>query len=202
MMLDLTKSSVREVDYIVCVMPFAVSMTCTYVMLFRCIGVGDLSIDSYWDEELFVSAPIIMYELSYHIELLFMNISLILASNSEQSLITLFYSAMSLTLLQTYFVCSAHMTDNTQDRQTGVFIMTLFMIVLIPVMLMIQQCVLSLAAGVFLIFCVSAVVLGHYSFFGKAQAKHVIVLRILVTLVASFFHLVVLAVGRNHVCYQ
>lgn len=201
MTLDLRESSVDEVDYIVCVIPFAISMTCSYVLLFRCIGVGDLSADTYWDDELFTSdTPVIFYELSYHVELLFMNISLILASNSEQSFTTLCYKALSLTLLQTYFVCSAHMSACEYDRQTGLLVMILFVLALMPVMFVIQHCVLSLVAGALFLFCVCAVALGHYLCLGKAQAKHVVVLRLLVSMVASAFHLVVLAVGRNRVC--
>lgn len=202
MSLDLSKSSVSEIDYIFFVMPFSLSMACSYVILFRAISVGNLTIDTQWDSELVCGeASVFSYEIAYHIELLCMNLSLIMATNTEQSAVTLCYSALSLTLVETYFVVSSRTQESSiLENQISLFTVVLFMLVLLPVILSMQSCVPGIVAGIILIFCSVVVSLGHYSCFGNAQAKHVLVLRLMVSILASTVHILVLAVGRNKTC--
>lgn len=202
MSLDLGRSSVSEIDYIFFVMPFSLSMACSYVILFRSISVGNLTIDTPWDSELVCGdTSVLSYEIAYHIELLCMNISLIMAANTEQSAVALGYCALSLTLLETYFVISSRTQDSSaHENQISLFAVVLFMLVLAPVALSIQSCVPGIAAGILFIFCSVVVSLGHYSCFGNAQAKHVVVLRLVVSIIAATLHIFVLAFGRNRMC--
>lgn len=202
--LDLTRSSVSEVDYIIFVMPFSLSMACLYVILFRCISVGELTVESPWDSELVCGdTSVFSYDIAYHKESLCMNISLIVASHTKQSVTTLFYSTLSLTLVEMYFVSSSRTHESSAlEQQVNIFVVILFMLVLLPVTLSFQACSLGLVAGIFFILCSVLVSLGHYSCFGNAQATHVVVLRLAVSIVASTMHFIILAVGRNHVCVE
>ena len=201
MELDLRQSNVREVDYLVCVMPFALSMALSYMLLYRCFQTNEMQIDDEWVNDTVDSPVVLAYEVLYHVELFFMNSSLILTTNPMQSMQMLLYSTLSLTLILTYFTsCSRMIEVSTLDNQIGVFVLVLLAIVLFPLIISFHTCLLSLCAGIVFLFCVCGVALGHLSTFGTARVKHIIVLRLSISVIASLVVMIVLVVGRDIVC--
>ena len=111
------------------------------------------------------------------------------------------FSAMALTLIQTYFSNTARTSDGGENEiHASMICVGVFMAVLVSIILMMHECIASKVMGIVLVLCACVVVMGHYSCVGKADCKSVVFLRLSVGIVASASHIVVLCTGRNRLC--
>lgn len=197
-----TRSRVDEVEYIMWAMPLALGMTATYMCLSRAFACQQLCEQSEWNEEL-LEGPVFVYEICYHIELFLLNVSLLGTSCSEQNFGLVVYASATVTLLQAYFIAGSRMPMECHSHAVlSMLVAAVFVLVVVSVLSYMHVCVVSQVVGLVFVLCSCAVVLGHHSCFGHAQASYVIVLRLGITFIVSLTHIIVMSIGRNTVCVK
>ena len=199
--IDPAQSTVLEVDYIMVVLPFSVSMSLTYAMLSRSIRNGDISQNSTWEEQ-DMDSSVLAYELAYQFEVMCMNFSMVAASSSEKSLLLMWYSSLLMSLLQGYMTTVCRQSDDCAGKQRICMLcMILYIIIVISVVTdMTQKCTLSEVIALILVSQQSVLVLGPYVCSEKTDIQSVVFMRMCIALVVSGMHVVVLALGRNKTC--
>lgn len=205
-LLDVTASFCTEVDYVVIVMPFAAMVSMTTLCWVKLTSMKEIGEDTLWDESVYTAAEdesVFLYDLTYCVELWFMNFAFIVASASEQSFWKSYYTTHAVTVGIVFFVASSRYSHNTiTEHWIGTVFFGYILSVLVPFWnnAVQGQCVVSVTLAVTHAFCVFLVVCGHYIAMGVSTAGYILLLRITVTLIACTTTLIVLLVGRNQHC--
>jgi hypothetical protein len=194
------RSRVDEVEYIMWAMPFAMAVAVSYLCVCRAFACQELADANEWNDDV-LEGGVFMYEVAYHFELFFLNVSLVGPSCSGQSLGLVVYASATITLLQAYFVAGSRSTMECHAHAVlSMMLAAVFVLALVSVLAFVHVCVLSRLLGVLLAMTSCAVVLGHHSAFGKASVCHVIILRLCPVAAVSMTHIVVMCVGRTAIC--
>ena len=200
-------SSAIVMDYMFCVMPFACSalLTCLVWVHYtthaergcNCV----LAADTPWDHDL--PAALLGYELAYSTEMFCMNFSMLAVSSSGRSAAEVLLATIALSLIMCTFLTFSRQRHEDSLQQTAMacmfFLLAVVLCVLWSVMLQ-RSCVVSCCAAVVHATCVALIVGFHFGANGMASASAVIMLRVSVTIIASFMHIVILMHGRNRLC--
>lgn len=197
-----------EVDYMFCVMPFALSASLS-CWIWVCLSAGGdrykvlvLDVDTVWDGELPVN--LLAYEVAYMVEVFALNFSMVSIATSERSFVEIIFASMSLSFVVCIFVAFArhtHSEDSIQQAMLAVFFLLLGVILLLIWGVMLQHtCVVSRYAVAVHGVLIFALVMFHFSANGAALASTVILVRTMVTVVVSAWHIIILVLGRNHLC--
>jgi len=197
-----------EVDYMFCVMPFALaaSLSC---WIWVCLSAGGdrykmlpLDVDTVWDGEL--PPNLLAYEVAYMMEIFALNFSMVAIASSERSFVEVIFASMSLSFVMCIFISFArhtHSEDSMQQALLSVFFLLLGVILMLIWGVMMQHtCVVSRYAVAVHGVMIFALVMFHFSANGAALASTVILMRTVVTVVISAWHIIILVVGRNHLC--
>ena len=195
--------SQTEVDYRVCVMPFALaaSLSC---WLWVSVSQGDhgaLTPDSPWDDDL--PKAVICYEFGYYLETFALNLSMIAVSCSERSVNEVLQSTLAVSTAQCAIMFAARFRlDSSIQRGATVVLLLLLAAAAVPVWAgMVQRgCVVSEIVAAVHALCVLALVCFHFAANGEATASSVLLVRVAVTVAASLTHLAVMVHGRNRAC--
>jgi hypothetical protein len=200
-------SSAIVMDYMFCVMPFACSalLSCTVWVHYTTHAERGcnyiLAADTQWDHDL--PAALLGYELAYSVEMFCMNFSMIAVSSSGRSGAEMLFATISLSLVMCTFLTFSRQRHEDSLQQTAMacmfFLLAVVLCVLWSVMLE-RSCVVACGAAVVHAACVALIVGFHFGANGAASASAVIMLRVSVTIVASFMHIVILLHGRNRLC--
>jgi len=200
-------SSAIVMDYMFCVMPFACSalLTCLvwvhYTTHTECGRNCVLAADTPWDHDL--PPALLGYELAYSVEVFCMNFSMIAVSSSGRSVAEMVFATIALSLIMCTFLTFSRQRHEDSLQQTAMacmfFLLAVVLCVLWSVMLQ-RSCVVACCAAVVHATCVALIVGFHFGANGAASASAVILLRVSVTVIASFMHIVVLLNGRNRLC--
>jgi hypothetical protein len=200
-------SSAIVMDYMFCVMPFACSAMLTCVVWVHYTTHAErgcnyvLAADTQWDREL--PAALLGYELAYSVEMFCMNFSMIAVSSSGRSVAEMLFATISLSMIMCTFLTFSRQRHEDSLQQTAMacmfFLLAVVLCVLWSVMLQ-RSCVVACCAAVVHATCVALIVGFHFGANGAASASAVIMLRVSVTIIASFMHVVVLLHGRNRLC--
>jgi hypothetical protein len=200
-------SSVIVMDYMFCVMPFACSALLTCVVWVHYTTHAErgcqyvLAPDTPWDHDL--PAALLGYELAYSVEMFCMNFSMIAVSSSGRSVAEMLFATISLSLIMCTFLTFSRQRHEESLQQTAMacmfFLLAVVLCVLWSVMLQ-RSCVVACCAAVVHATCVALIVGFHFGANGAASASAVVMLRVSVTIIASFMHIVVLLHGRNRLC--
>jgi hypothetical protein len=190
-----------------CVMPFACSALLTCLVWVHYTTHAErgcsyvLAADTPWDHDL--PAALLGYELAYSAEMFFMNFSMIAVSSSGRSAAEVLLATIALSLIMCTFLTFSRQRHEDSLQQTAMacmfFLLAVVLCVLWSVMLQ-RSCVVSCCAAVVHATCVALIVGFHFGANGAATASAVILLRVSVTMIASFMHIVVLLNGRNRLC--
>lgn len=195
--------SQTEVDYMFCVMPFALaaSLSC---WLWVSVSQGDhdaLTPDSPWDDDL--PKAVIYYEFGYYLETFALNLSMIAVSCSERSVNEVLQSTLAVSTAQCAIMFAARFRlDSSIQRGATVVLLLLLAAAAVPVWAgMVQRgCVVSEIVAAVHALCVLALVCFHFAANGEATASSVLLVRVAVTVAASLTHLAVMVHGRNRAC--
>jgi hypothetical protein len=200
-------SSAIVMDYMFCVMPFACSALLTCVVWVHFTTHAErgcqylLAPDTPWDHDL--PAALLGYELAYSVEIFCMNFSMIAVSSSGRSVAEMLFATIALSLIMCTFLSFSRQRHEDSLQQTAMacmfFLLAVVLCVLWSVMLQ-RSCVVACCAAVVHATCVALIVGFHFGANGTATASAVVMLRVSVTVVASFMHIVVLLHGRNRLC--
>ena len=200
-------SSAIVMDYMFCVMPFACSAMLTCLVWVHYTTHAErgcnyvLAADTQWDHDL--PAALLGYELAYSAEMFCMNFSMIAVSSSGRSVAEMVFATISLSLIMCTFLTFSRQRHEDSLQQTAMacmfFLLAVVLCVLWSVMLQ-RSCVVACCAAVVHATCVALIVGFHFGANGAASASAVIMLRVSVTIIASFMHIVVLLHGRNRLC--
>ena len=200
-------SSAIVMDYMFCVMPFACSALLTCLVWVHYTTHAErgcnyvLAADTQWDHDL--PAALLGYELAYSAEMFCMNFSMIAVSSSGRSVAEMVFATISLSLIMCTFLTFSRQRHEDSLQQTAMacmfFLLAVVLCVLWSVMLQ-RSCVVACCAAVVHATCVALIVGFHFGANGAASASAVIMLRVSVTIIASFMHIVVLLHGRNRLC--
>ena len=200
-------SSAIVMDYMFCVMPFACSAMLTCLVWVHYTTHAErgcnyvLAADTQWDHDL--PAALLGYELAYSAEMFCMNFSMIAVSSSGRSVAEMVFATISLSLIMCTFLTFSRQRHEDSLQQTAMacmfFLLAVVLCVLWSVMLQ-RSCVVSCCAAVVHATCVALIVGFHFGANGAASASAVIMLRVSVTVIASFMHIVILVHGRNRLC--
>lgn len=196
-----------EVDYMFCVMPFALaaSFSC---WVWVCLSSNAdrysdvLDKDTVWDTEL--SMHLLTYEMAYYVETFALNLSMVSICSSERSFVEILFASISLSFVMCVFISSARHThtDNVIQQATlmSLFLMLGFILILIWGVMLQRTCVIAKYTAPVHALLIFILVGFHFAASGTALASTVILLRTMVTVVASVMHIVILLVGRNEIC--
>ena len=192
-----------EVDYMVCVMPFALaaSLSCWLWVSFSKDESAALGPDSAWDDEL--PKCVVYYEFSYYVETFALNLSMIAVSCSERSINEVLQSTLAISTVQCAIMFAARFRLNDSiQRITTVVLLLLLLCAAVPVSAgMVQRgCVVSEAVAAVHALCVLVLVCFHFAANGEATASSVLLVRVAVTILASLTHVAVMVHGRNRAC--
>ena len=190
-----------EVDYILCVMPFALAAALNCLIWLKLSNErGLLTADTAWDDAL--PEVVLYYELAYCAELLFANFSLIVVSTSGRTVYEVLYATAALTVVQCFFVCGArHRHDAPTERVTTAVLTILLVAVVLPLGAMLQRdCVVAEAVASVHLVCVCIIAGLHHIANGEASASSILAVRVGTTVLESLAHFVVLFYGRNRAC--
>ena len=207
-LLRLTPTSwYMEVDYMFCVMPFALaaSLSC---WVWVCLSSNAdrysevLDKDTVWDTEL--PMQLLAYEVAYYVETFALNFSMVSICSSERSFVEIAFTSISLSFVMCVFLSAARHThtDNViqQATLTALFLMLGFILVVIWGVMLQKTCTVAKYAAPVHALLIFMLVGFHFAASGTAFASTVILLRTMVTVVASVLHIVILVVGRNQIC--
>jgi hypothetical protein len=132
-----------------------------------------------------------------------MNFSMIAVSSSGRSVAEMLFATISLSLIMCTFLTFSRQRHEESLQQTAMacmfFLLAVVLCVLWSVMLQ-RSCVVACCAAVVHATCVALIVGFHFGANGAASASAVVMLRVSVTIIASFMHIVVLLHGRNRLC--
>ena len=200
-------STAIVMDYMFCVMPFACSAMLTCLVWVHYTTHAErgcnyvLAADTQWDHDL--PAALLGYELAYSAEMFCMNFSMIAVSSSGRSVAEMLFATISLSLIMCTFLTFSRQRHEDSLQQTAMacmfFLLAVVLCVLWSVMLQ-RSCLVACCAAVVHATCVALIVGFHFGANGSASASAVIMLRVSVTIIASFMHVVVLLHGRNRLC--
>jgi len=148
-----------------------------------------------WDCDVSESAAWFNFELSYYIQVLFMNWMLLTLVCREQTLLYVYYVGLALALIVCYFLAASRFTHDTKLEHYGATVaFAVLLLTLLPLWEnMTTTCSVSMAACAVHALCVFALVLGHYTAFGQASAAYICLVRFGVTVVCGVFNMVVVA---------
>ena len=200
-------STAIVMDYMFCVMPFACSALLTCLVWVHYTTHAErgcnyvLAADTPWDHDL--PPALLGYELAYSVEIFCMNFSMLCVSSSGRSAVEVVLATIALSLIMCTFLSFSRQRHEDSLQQTAMacmfFLLAVVLSVLWSVMLQ-RSCVVSCSVAVVHATCVALIVGFHFGANGAASASAVIMLRVSVTLIASFLHIVVLINGRNRLC--
>ena len=200
-------SSAIVMDYMFCVMPFACSAMLTCLVWVHYTTHAErgcnyvLAADTQWDRDL--PAALLGYELAYSAEMFCMNFSMLAVSSSGRSAAEVLLATIALSLIMCTFLTFSRQRHEDSLQQTAMacmfFLLAVVLCVVWSVMLQ-RSCVVSCCAAVVHATCVALIVGFHFGANGAASASAVIMLRVSVTVIASFMHIVILVHGRNRLC--
>ena len=200
-------SSAIVMDYMFCVMPFACSAMLTCVVWVNYTTHAErgcsyvLTADTPWDRDL--PAALLGYELAYSVEMFCMNFSMIAVSSSGRSGAEMLFATIALSLIMCTFLTFSRQRHEDSLQQTAMacmfFLLAVVLCLLWSVMLQ-RSCVVACSAAVVHGACVALIVGFHFGANAAASASAVIMLRVSVTVLASFMHIVVLLHGRTRLC--
>ena len=192
----------REVEGLVLVMPFALlsaSSTWTWVGL---KNDGFFAGDQVWDQELFTSRGMQLYEILYGFEIYSLLFSLLSIAGDPVSVEDVSLTTLSVTLSLLYFF--AYSRSRSQAFAENMFGMMLLasMSCVLGIFLIAHMRVCGIqqsaaAVAVTLVLCLS---LTHVSNKDEMHAGSVILLRTLFSCVASLYFVVLSAANSNSVC--
>ena len=184
---------VIEIDYLVIAVAFA--LTNSVNVWFFTNWSSTLDGAAVWDCELSDSAPWFSFELSYYVQVLFMNWMLLALVCREQTLLHVYYVGLALALVVCFFLASSRFAHDTPLEHYGATAaFSVLLLALLPLWeTMTTACPVSLAACAVHAVCVGALVLGHHTASGQASAAYVCLLRFGVTVLCGVFNMVVLA---------
>jgi hypothetical protein len=192
----------REVEGLVLVMPFALlsaSSTWTWVGL---KNDGFFAGDQVWDQELFTSRGMQLYEILYGFEIYSLLFSLLSIAGDPVSVEDVSLTTLSVTLSLLYFF--AYSRSRSQAFAENVFGIMLLasMSCVLGIFLIAHMRVCGIqqsaaAVAVTLVLCLS---LTHVSNKDEMHAGSVILLRTLFSCVASLYFVVLSAANSNSVC--
>ncbi len=196
-----------EVDYMFCVMPFALaaSLSC---WVWVCLSSNAdrfsqvLDRDTMWDTE--VPTHLLAYEVAYYVETFALNFSMVAISSSERSFVEIVFASVSLSFVTCVFLSAARHThtDNAvqQATLTALFLLLGVILVLIWGVMLQRTCAVAKYTAPVHGLLIFVLVGFHFAASGTALASTVILLRTMVTVVASALHIAILVVGRNQAC--
>jgi hypothetical protein len=196
-----------EVDYMFCVMPFALAASLSCWVWVCLSSNGDrhsqvLDKDTVWDTELPIH--LLAYEVAYYVETFALNFSMVAISCSERTFVEIAFAAISLSFVTCVFLSAARHThiDNAvqQATLTALFLLLGLVLVLIWGVMLQKTCVVAKYTAPVHGLLIFVLVGFHFAASGTALASTVILLRTMVTVLASVLHIVILVVGRNQAC--
>jgi hypothetical protein len=195
--------SQTEIDYMFCVMPFALaaSLSCWMWVSVSQGDHGALTADSPWDDDL--PKAVVCYEFSYFLETFAMNLSMIAVSCSERSVNEVLQSTLAVSTAQCAIMFAARFRlDSSIQRAATVVLLVLLASAAVPVWAgMVQRgCVVAEVVAAVHALCVLTLVCFHFAANGEATASSVLLVRVAVTVAASLTHLAVMIHGRNRAC--
>jgi len=184
---------VIEIDYLMLAVVFALSASVN--VWFFTNWSHSLDGAALWDCEVSDSEAWFSFELSYYVQVLFMNWTLLALACREQTLLHVYYAGLALALVIWFFLAASRFKHDSMLEHYGA---TVAFAVLLSTLLplwetMTTACPLSQAACAVHAVCVGALVLGHYTAFGQASAGYVTLLRFGVTVLCSVFNMVAVA---------
>jgi hypothetical protein len=201
------RSTAIMVDYMFCVMPFACSAMLTCLVWVHYTTHAErgcqylLAPDTQWDHDL--PPALLGYELAYCVEMFCMNFSMLTVSSSGRSAVEVVMATIALSLIMCTFLSFSRQRHEDSLQQSAMacmfFLLAVVLCVLWSVMLQ-RSCVVACCAAVVHATCVALIVGFHFGANGEASASAVILLRVSVTMIASFLHVGVLITGRNRLC--
>ena len=196
-----------EVDYMFCVMPFALaaSLSC---WVWVCLSSNAdrfaqvLDKDTMWDTE--VPSHLLAYEVAYYVETFALNFSMVAISSSGRTFVEIVFASVSLSFVTCVFLSAARHThtDNgvQQATLTALFLLLAVILVLIWGVMLQRTCAVAKYAAPVHALLLFVLVGFHFAASGAALASTVILVRTMVTVVASALHIAILVVGRNQAC--
>jgi hypothetical protein len=196
-----------EVDYMFCVMPFALaaSLSC---WVWVCLSSNAdrfsqvLDKDTMWDME--VPTHLLAYEVAYYVETFALNFSMVAIGSSGRTFVEIVFASVSLSFVTCIFLSAARHThtDNgvQQATLTALFLLLAVILVLIWGVMLQRTCVVAKYAAPVHALLLFVLVGFHFAASGTALASTVILVRTMVTVVASVLHIAILLVGRNQAC--
>ena len=196
-----------EVDFMFCVMPFALaaSLSC---WVWVCLSSNaerysqGLDKDTMWDTE--VPTHLLAYEVAYYLETFAFNFSMVAISSSGRTFVEIVFASISLSFVTCVFLSAARHThaDNAvqQATLTALFLLLGVVLVLIWGVMLQRTCVVAKYTAPVHGLLLFVLVGFHFAASGTALASTVILLRTMVTVVASVLHIAILLVGRNQAC--
>lgn len=196
-----------EVDYMFCVMPFALAASLSCWVWVCLSSNGDrysqvLDKDTMWDTE--VPTHLLAYEVAYYVETFALNFSMVAISSSGRSFVEIVFASISLSFVTCVFLSAARHThaDNAvqQATLTALFLLLVVILVLIWGVMLQRTCAVAKYVAPIHGLLLFVLVGFHFAASGTALASTVILLRTMVTVVASVLHIAILVVGRNHLC--
>ena len=196
-----------EVDYMFCVMPFALSASLS-CWVWVCLSSNAdrysqvLDKDTVWDTEL--PMHLLAYEVAYYVENFALNFSMVAISSSERTFVEIAFASISLSFVTCVFLSAARHahTDSVvqQATLTALFLLLIFALVLLWGVMLQETCVVAKYTAPVHGLLIFVLVGFHFAASGAALASTVILVRTIVTVVASVLHIAILVVGRNQAC--
>jgi len=185
--------AVLEIDYLLLAVAFGLSNSCN--VLFFTTWSNTLNGSIPWDGALSESKAWFNFELSYYVQVLFMNWMLLALACRGQTVLHVYYVGLTLALVTWFFLAASRFApDSSLEHYCATVAFTVLLLTMLPLWeSMTSPCPVSLAAGAMLVASISALVLGHYTAFGQASAAYICLVRFGVTVFCGVFNMVVLA---------
>jgi len=184
---------VLEIDYLLLAVAFGLSNSCN--VLFFTTWSNTLDGATPWDCAMSESKAWFNYELSYYVQVVFMNWMLLALACRGQTVLQVYYVGITLALITWFFLAASRFTHDTSlEHYCATVAFTVLLLTMLPLWeSMTSTCPVSLAAGAMLVTSITALVLGHYTAFGQASAAYICLVRSAVTVLCGVFNMVVLA---------
>ena len=184
---------VLEIDYMLLAVAFGLTNSCN--VLFFTTWSNTLNGATPWDCAMSESKTWFNYELSYYVQVLFMNWMLLALACRGQTVQQVYFAGITMALVVWFFLAASRFTHDTSlEHYCATVAFTVLLLTMLPLWeSMSSTCPVSLAAAAMLLANTCALVLGHYTAFGQASAAYICLLRFAVTVLCGVFNMVVLA---------
>lgn len=194
--------SCLEVDYLLLCMPHALAVSVSTLIWLRLISDGVLYESLVWDDVVYSSAngAIFLYDLSYYLEILCMNVFFIFLTVQPLHGWAAYYMSVGLSLVIFYFVNMARYKAETQlDAMVAMVGSMVMAVIAIPFFLDLMETQTKFATAMMIlhVFCVVLIVCGHYLAAAEATASYILSLRVFVTVCTCVVNIVLVGYGVN-----